>query len=73
MLQLLKAPPIPIFSYKSGCKTLNYPFAILCPFIVQYILLNPHTYLPVHTTHLRVRINCNSITRVIDYGTDVVI
>ncbi len=73
MLQLLKAPSIPIFCYKSDSETFNYTFAIFCPFIVQYILLNPHTYLPVHTTHLRVRINCNFITRVIDYGTDVVI
>ena len=51
----------------------HYLFAIFCASIVQYILLDSHTYMPVHSTCLGIDIHRHTITGVFSDGTHVII
>ena len=73
MLQLLEPPAAAITLDKSFSEVFHYLFAIFSAGIVQYILLDSHTHMPVHPTRLGVDIHSHTIASVFNYGTHVII
>ena len=73
MLQFLESPSAAIPLDKSLGKVFYYLFAIFSAGIVQHILLDSHTYLPVHSTSLGIDIYSHTIASIFNDGAHVII
>ena len=69
---MLETPSAAITLDKSFSEVFHYLFAIFSAGIVQHILLDSYTHMPVHPTRLGVDIYSHMIASVFNYDTHVI-
>ena len=73
MLQLLESPSAAITLDKSLSEVFHNLFAIFSAGIVQHILFDSHTHMPIHPTRLGIDIHSHTIAGVFYDGAHVII
>ncbi len=73
MLQFLESPSAAITLYKSLGEVFHNLFAIFSAGIVQHILFDSHTHMPIHPTRLGIDIHSHTIAGVFYDGAHVII